>query len=216
MTAAFKAQAGGGILRLLSQDRLYPMVQLPFVDLGSWAPLRPLGHRLGKVTNPGQTAAAPARLQTGWWQRRPLKKQAESGENWKHFYDTKSIKGQTETLQPKNNQRTACACWEKDKLFGYLCTCLRGGQPAGLQSNARSQAMLVLLPAPRTGGVWRWSTAAWQRVWGQLSFLVHGRAAWDFWGGVQALVKKPHPDTKQSLKQQIKYLKCCPTEPYLE
>ena len=75
--------------------------------------------------------------------------------------------------------------------------------------------MLVLLPAPCTDHVWRRSTAVWQQGWGQLSFLVPGRAAWDF-SGVEFRRLSKKPNTKQSPKQQIKYLKYFPIEPYLD
>lgn len=102
-----------------------------------------------------------------------IKEAGRGWENWRHFYDIKSINGQWEASQPKNNQRTACTCWEKYKLFGCPCTCVSGGQPRGLRISVpgcadASPCALILIAAG--GEAWVEASS------GQLP----GGAAWDF------------------------------------
>lgn len=86
------------------------MVQLTFSELCGLHGSSSFHQALAGEGDQADTAPL-AQAQTEWWQRRPLKKQAEGGENLRHFYDTKSIKGQTEVSESKNNWRTARTCW---------------------------------------------------------------------------------------------------------
>lgn len=78
------------------------MVQLTFADVSGLHGSSSFHQALAGEGDQGDTAS-PAQAQTGWGQRRPLKKKAEGGENLRHFYDTKSIKGQTEVSELKTN-----------------------------------------------------------------------------------------------------------------
>lgn len=87
-------------------------MQLTFADLSG--PHGSSSFHQALAREGDQAGTAPlAWAQTGWEHRRPLKKQAEGGENLRHFYDTKRETGNIKTTEEQHvlaDKKTRCLC----------------------------------------------------------------------------------------------------------